>query len=141
MEGTAPNSAYVSHIICYNCGKQGHFQADCKEEAFCVKCNKPGHVSVMCAALRNVTEPFWAGYGVDGIGFTCCEVQDEELLAPAPNTALVILEQGTLSETQMEEELKDLVDEEWEWRVQKLNDTDFAVFSPPRRACGWPSGV
>ncbi|KAK1613749.1 hypothetical protein QYE76_019266 [Lolium multiflorum] len=72
-EGTAPNSADVSHIICYNCGKQGHFQADCKEEAFCVKCNKPGHVSAMCAALRNVTETFWAGYGVDGTGFTCCE--------------------------------------------------------------------
>jgi hypothetical protein len=82
MEGTAPNSAYVSHIICYNCGKQGHFQADCKEEPFCVKCNKAGHVSAMCATLKNATEPFWAGYRVDGISFTCCEIQDEELPAP-----------------------------------------------------------
>jgi hypothetical protein len=81
-EGMAPNSADVSHIICYNCGKQGHFQADCKEEPFCVKCNKAGHVSAMCATLKNATEPFWAGYRVDGISFTCCEIQDEELPAP-----------------------------------------------------------
>jgi hypothetical protein len=34
----------------------------------------------------------------------------------------------------MEEELKDLVDEKWEWRVQKLNDTDFTFFFPSKES-------
>jgi hypothetical protein len=55
------------------------------------------------------------------VGFTCCDVPEEELLPPAPNAALVILENGSLSTEQMEEELKDLVDEDWDWHVQKLN--------------------
>jgi hypothetical protein len=61
-------------------------------------------------------------------------VPEEELLPPAPNAALVILENGSLSTEQMEEELKDLVDEEWDWHVQKLNESDFAMFFPSKES-------
>jgi folate-dependent tRNA-U54 methylase TrmFO/GidA len=44
-------------------------------------------------------------------------VRKEELFPAAPNEALVILQNGVLTAEQMEEELKDLVDEDWEWRV------------------------
>jgi hypothetical protein len=88
----------------------------------------------MCASLAKASEPFWAGYGCDGVGFTCCDVPEEELLPPAPNAALVILEKGSLSAEQMEAELKDLVDEDWEWHVQKINDTDFAMFFPSKES-------
>ncbi|KAK1668644.1 hypothetical protein QYE76_056803 [Lolium multiflorum] len=119
-ERGAPTTGETAHIVCYHCGKTGHIQAKCKDEPYCVKCNKVGHLSTMCASLSKAMEPFWAGYGVEGRGFTCCDVPDEELLPPAPNAALVILEGGDLSAEQMEEELKDLVDEEWEWRVIRL---------------------
>jgi hypothetical protein len=68
------------------------------------------------------------------VGFTCCDVPEEELLPPAPNAALVILEKGSLSAEQMEAELKDLVDEDWEWHVQKINYTDFAMFFPSKES-------
>jgi hypothetical protein len=88
----------------------------------------------MCASLAKASEPFWAGYGCDGVGFTCCDVPEEELLPPTPNAALVILENGSLSVEQMEEELKDLVDEDWDWHVQKLNESDFAMFFPSKES-------
>jgi hypothetical protein len=47
---------------------------------------------------------------------------------------LVILEKGSLSAEQMEAELKDLVDEDWEWHVQKINDSDFAMFFPSKES-------
>jgi hypothetical protein len=68
------------------------------------------------------------------VGFTCCDVPEEELLPPTPNAALVILENGSLSVEQMEEELKDLVDEDWDWHVQKLNESDFAMFFPSKES-------
>ncbi|KAK1666668.1 hypothetical protein QYE76_054827 [Lolium multiflorum] len=119
-EGGAPSSSDVAHIVCYHCGKPGHFQAECKDDPFCVKCNKVGHLSAMCAALSKTSEPFWAGYAADGKGFTCCDVPEEELLPPAPNAAMVILEGGELSAEQLEDELKDLVDEDWDWRGRGL---------------------
>jgi hypothetical protein len=34
----------------------------------------------------------------------------------------------------MEEELKDLVEEDWDWRVQKINRSDFSMFFPSKES-------
>jgi hypothetical protein len=88
----------------------------------------------MCASFKKASGPFWDLFGFDGIGFPCCEVQRDELLPPAPNVAMVILEQGSLSAYQMEDKLTDLVEEDEEWRVEKLNDTDFSMFFPSKES-------
>jgi hypothetical protein len=41
----------------------------------------------------------------------CCEVPPEELQQPTTNSATVIVEQGRLTEEEVEEEFKDLVNE------------------------------
>jgi hypothetical protein len=69
----------AAHITCYNCGKQGHVQAACVDEAFCVNCKKVGHLSAMCAAVSTALAPFWAGFGGGRPGFCCLEVPDEDL--------------------------------------------------------------
>jgi hypothetical protein len=74
-----PANPDAAHITCYSCGKQGHIQADCTEEAFCVNCKKSGHLSAMCAEFSRALAPFWAGYGGGRQGFVCCEVPPEEL--------------------------------------------------------------
>jgi hypothetical protein len=124
----------ATHITCYNCGKLGHVQAACTEEPFCIKCNKVGHLSAMCAFYNRAAEPFWAGYGSNGVGFVCCEVSEEEMLPPAPNAARISLEIGSLSAEQLEDELKDLVDEGWNWNVQQLSESDFAAFFPSKES-------
>jgi hypothetical protein len=53
----------ATHITCYNCGNQGHVQAECTAEAFCVKCKKHGHPTAMCASFSKSLDPFWAGFG------------------------------------------------------------------------------
>jgi hypothetical protein len=126
-----PDSA---HITCYNCGKKGHIQADCTEESFGVTCKKSGHHSAMCAAFSKARAPFWAGFGGGWQGFMCCEVPQEELQQPIANSATVIIEQGNLTEDEVEEEFKDLVDENWDWQVRQLSASDFAVVFPSKKA-------
>jgi hypothetical protein len=81
----------------------------------------------MCVALSRTLAPFWAGYGGGRQGFMCCEVPPEELQQPTTNFATVIIEQGHLSEEEVEEEFKDLVDENRDWQVRQLSPSYFAV--------------
>ena len=37
---------------CYNCNKQGHLAANCKERKACYYCGKPGHIKKACFALQ-----------------------------------------------------------------------------------------
>jgi hypothetical protein len=88
----------------------------------------------MCAALSKALAPFWAGYGDGQQGFVCCEVPPEELQQPTANSATVIIEQGRLTEEEVEEEFKDLVDENWDWQVRQLSHSDFAVVFPSKES-------
>ncbi|KAK1683040.1 hypothetical protein QYE76_043888 [Lolium multiflorum] len=132
--GPSSTSLDASHITCYNCGNQGHVQADCTAEAFCVKCKKHGHPTAMCASFSKSLDPYWAGFGGNRKGFVCCEVPDEEMYQPAVNSALIILEKEGLNEEQLEDELKDLVDDNWAWQVCKLNGTDYSVIFPSKES-------
>ncbi|CAM0880415.1 unnamed protein product [Alopecurus aequalis] len=104
-----------SKVKCYNCGLLGHIQMECTEEAFCVKCGVKGHLTAMCSAGEAREEPYWAGYGSNGIGFMCLEVDEEEMSKPPPNSATVYIEGAILSAQAVQEEFKELVDAEWDW--------------------------
>lgn len=40
--------AHAAGKKCHNCGKEGHFQADCPEPPKCKFCGKPGHIEKDC---------------------------------------------------------------------------------------------
>jgi hypothetical protein len=88
----------------------------------------------MCAIFSKSLDPYWAGFGGQRKGFFCCEVPEEEMFQPATNSALIILEKEGLNEEQLEEELKDLVDDNWSWQVCKLNASDFSVIFPSKES-------
>ncbi|KAK1666249.1 hypothetical protein QYE76_054408 [Lolium multiflorum] len=88
----------------------------------------------MCAIFSKSLDPYWAGFGGQRKGFFCCEVPEEEMYQPATNSALIILEKEGLNEEQLEEELKDLVDDNWAWQVCKLTATDFSVIFPSKES-------
>ncbi|CAM0875181.1 unnamed protein product [Alopecurus aequalis] len=119
-----------SKFTCYNCGKVGHRQADYTEDPFCIKCNSKGHPSAMCCASDERFDPYWAGYGHDGIGFMCLEVEDDEATQAPPNSATVFIEGAKLSAAEVEGEFKELVDEHWDWQVRQLSEVDFALVFP-----------
>ncbi|KAK1686188.1 hypothetical protein QYE76_047036 [Lolium multiflorum] len=129
-----PSGQETALIICYKCGQPGHFQADCTWNPFCVNCNKEGHLSTMCAIFAKLQDPFWAGFVGDGRGFFCLEVPAEELQQSACNAVLVCLNSGILSAEQVEAEFTDFVEDDWEWQVSKLTDTDFALVFPSKES-------
>ncbi|KAK1647115.1 hypothetical protein QYE76_064920 [Lolium multiflorum] len=88
----------------------------------------------MCSIFSKHQEPFWAGFGGDGRGFFCSEVAEEELKKPAVNSAIVCIESGELSVEHVEAEFKDLVEEEWDWQVQKISSTDFSLVFPSKES-------
>jgi hypothetical protein len=47
---------------------------------------------------------------------------------------LFLIQEGGLSAVEVEEEFKDLVEEDWDWQVKKLNDTDFALVFPSKES-------
>jgi hypothetical protein len=88
----------------------------------------------MCAAVSKALAPFWAGFGGGRPGFCCLEVPEEELQKPVSNSATVILGGGQLSAEQVEDEFKDLVDENWDWQVRQIGPLDFAVVFPSKES-------
>ncbi|CAM0873977.1 unnamed protein product [Alopecurus aequalis] len=119
-----------SKVTCYNCGQVGHRQSDCTEEAYCVKCDTKGHVSAMCNFSDDRFDLYWAGYGRDGIGFMCLEVDVEELMQAPPNSATVYIEGTELTAEKVAEEFRELVDDAWDWQVRQLSAKDFALVFP-----------
>ncbi|KAK1677569.1 hypothetical protein QYE76_038417 [Lolium multiflorum] len=49
-------------------------------------------------------------------------------------SAIVCIEAGELTVEQVEAEFKDLVEEEWDWQVQKVSETDFSLVFPSKES-------
>jgi hypothetical protein len=77
----------------------------------------------------------WYGYAVDGIGFHCLEVEDS-MLVPEPTAAeheaVVIAGENRLTCELLSQDLKALVEDNWDWQVKRISDTDFLVVCPTK---------
>jgi hypothetical protein len=75
------------------------------------------------------------GHAISGGGFYNIDVEpmrgglgNGEVFA-----AIIKFDSAPLSESQLSDELKHLVDELWDWQVQRLSDTEFSVVFPTRQ--------
>jgi hypothetical protein len=77
----------------------------------------------------------WYGYAVDGVGFHCLEV-DEAGLATDPaaseNEATVIAAENRLTCELLTQDHKALIEDNWDWKVRRISDTDFSVVCPTK---------
>ena len=122
----------TSKLTCFKCGEPGHIQAACTGEAFCMKCKVKGHMTAMCTAEKKKLRPIWVGYGVEGRGFFHVSIPEDLMKKPMANTAKIFVEKGNFSAEELMEELRELVDDNWDWQVRKLSTTDFMVVFPSR---------
>jgi hypothetical protein len=126
-----------SNIKCYNCSREGHYQSGCQFLAHCSRCAEDGHTTGMCPLPVKPAELQWYGYAVDGAGFHCLEMGDVLLaasVAEQENATIVIINdidpRSKLSEQLLSDDLKKLVDANWDWQVRRDSDSDFSVVFP-----------
>jgi hypothetical protein len=82
------------------------------------------------------------GHAITGGGFYNIDV--EPLRAGLGNgevfAAIIKFNSTPLTETQLSDELKHLVDELWDWQVQRLSDSEFSVVFPTRQTMRLSTG-
>ena len=59
-------------------------------------------------------------------------IPEDKLKKPTSNLAMVSVDKGNFSVEEIEDEFKELVDEQWNWQVRKLNQTDFMMVFPSK---------
>jgi hypothetical protein len=122
-------------IKCFNCSKDGHYQSGCHFLAHCGVCDVDGHTTGMCPRAAKQPSLQWYRYAVDGMGFHCLEVDDAMLVAEAlgmENEAIVIAAENRLTCELLSQDLKALVEDNWDWHVHRISDTDFSVICPTK---------
>ncbi|KAM0830274.1 hypothetical protein ACQ4PT_066313 [Festuca glaucescens] len=126
-----------ARIKCYNCSREGHYQSGWKFPVHCSICEEDGHTTGMCPVAAKPASLQWYDYAVDGVGFHCLEMDDSLLEASAAETtngATVIINDEELhvklTPSLLEEDLKKMVEENWDWRIRQLSETDFVVVFP-----------
>jgi hypothetical protein len=89
----------------------------------------------MCPKASKQPALQWYGYAVDGVGFHCLEV-DEASLAPgsaaSENEATVIAAENRLTCELLSQDLKALIEDNWDWKVRRISDTDFSIVCPTK---------
>ncbi|XP_071676637.1 uncharacterized protein [Lolium perenne] len=114
-------------ITCFNCSTPGHFQSNCTRPPHCVLCDVDGHTTGMCPNANRPTELKWFGFAIDGGAFYAFDCPPLESNPKHDNMAYVLAE---ATEEAINEGLKKLIDETWDFQVRKVADSEFAVLFP-----------
>jgi hypothetical protein len=94
-----------------------------------------GHTTGMCPKASKLLSLQWYGYVVDGVGFHYLEVEEDQLVAEqaAPkHKAIVIAGENRLTYELLSQDLKALVEDNWDWQVKRISDMDFSVICPTK---------
>jgi hypothetical protein len=89
----------------------------------------------MCPKAPKQPALQWYGYAVDGVGFHCLEVDEAALVpdsAASENEATVIAAENRLTCELLSQDLKALIEDNWDWKVRRISDTDFSVVCPTK---------
>ena len=119
-------------VVPPHAGKQGHMQAGCTEEPFCAKCECKGHFTALCTADGKPKNVAWVGFGVEGRGFFHVSIPEDKLAKPPSNSASVVIDKGNFTAEEVEEEFKELMDENWQWQVKQISPTEFTLVFPSK---------
>jgi hypothetical protein len=90
-------------IKCFRCQELGHHQKDCANVPICYKCKEEGHMAAECRDFQNQR-----------------------------SSCIIQVLQGEASEKKIEEELKNLINSQWDWKVGQVDDKEYVVVFPDK---------
>ncbi|CAN6233915.1 unnamed protein product [Urochloa humidicola] len=118
--------------ICFWCRQDGHHQADCTNPPFCFRCKESGHIAARCPTSKESSMHMY-GFGFPGQGFYCLKIPGMVKQKPVEHLGLIQVETRGMTEEKMEEELKNLIDDKWSWKVKKIDGRDFLAVFPNKQ--------
>jgi hypothetical protein len=118
-------------LKCFRCQEIGHHQKDCSNELICFKCKEPGHMATECLEIHSrSSELRMFGFAVPDQGFYSIIVSGEHDQQKA--ACIIQVLQGEASECKLEEELKNLINEQWDWQVRKVENKEYTTIFPDK---------
>uniref|UniRef100_A0A804R877 CCHC-type domain-containing protein n=2 Tax=Zea mays TaxID=4577 RepID=A0A804R877_MAIZE len=115
-------------IKCFRCTQSGHHQSECSNEPLCYKCKGFGHMAAECHMQRKLR---LFGFGMPEQGFFGIDISENKEQMAGLVASIHVLE-GEPNEEKLEEELKNLVQENWEFRVRRVDKFDFIASFPDK---------
>ncbi|KAK1646860.1 hypothetical protein QYE76_064665 [Lolium multiflorum] len=131
----------IKKMFCLHCGRAGHFQSECSFDPLCIICSKEGHSSVSCPTRGKPLLLQSMGHAISGGGFFNIDVEPIRDEGQGDQFAAVVKFKGApLSDSQLSDELKNLVDDLWDWQVTKVTESEFTVKFPSRATLKMSTG-
>lgn len=93
----------------------------------CYKCKETGHLAVDCKKFSKQLKMY--GFGIPGQGFYALNFPEEKLKA-SKATRVINIVQGDASEDKLNRELRNLVREDWDFKVRQLDSQAYLVIFP-----------
>lgn len=128
------SSQNLFEVMCFKCGRKGHYQIECENEPLCFVSKEEGHTSIQCPSRLSKPDLVKYGYGVNDRGFYLLEGgADEEDQLP-PNAAVVVVTEGETTEESIRSDLSDMWESKWDWKVTVVRRNCFFVIHPSKAA-------
>ncbi|CAO2142823.1 unnamed protein product [Urochloa humidicola] len=115
--------------VCRWCGQEGHYQATCTNKPLCFRCNTSGHVASQCPQAQGCQIKMM-GFGFPDQGFYSLQIPEAKAIPVSENLACIYVESGEATSAKIEEELKHLIDDKWDWKVKQITAQRYLVEFP-----------
>lgn len=133
MKGKAPrqegNTKPKNSVVCFRCSGEGHHQLECTNDPICYKCKQVGHMAAECGSKNSKSRISMFGFGIPGQGFYAIDVPDMKPKATKVQGLITVI-QGDATESKVDMELKNLIEDEWDFKVKRLRNGEFLATFP-----------
>jgi hypothetical protein len=104
-------------IKCFRCQEMGHHQKDYQNTPICYKCKEEGCMAVECLDFHTKAgELKMHGFALADLEFYSIKMPEEGEISRA--SCIIQILQGEASVKKLEDELKNLVNRQWDWQVK-----------------------